>query len=381
MITFNLEFRRPLLDSWNQAPADGEGLDAPASPNAILRISAEHLLRAVLSVSRDLRQGSGRYQQKHIEGNARTRQRSKQHTALNLPISRHYELLPDGWNILPGMSGVAPDDFLVFAFSIGDLTANSLRSHSDVAQNPPLFYLKDEPIGDPAYTLLICYETSAGDRFAICHDVNVDELGNISRGLRLEIAGKLRWWAACPPLLVNGEFDEQRYAHLDYDLGHLFGFIAGKSQQLDEIYANFPRRHSPRNAGPLAAQFPAVVAQATWKTWCAAIDEALNDPSLRRPEGYHAALGLSKTGDLLIVHHYGTVKAVADCLSAAGAAQAVLLDSGGSCAIWSNWLNGANKGGVLANHWNFREVKGAVSFLALKGYRGITRTKSARSAA
>jgi hypothetical protein len=44
----------------------------------------------------------------------------------------------------------------------------------------------------------------------------------------------------------------------------------------------------------------------------------------------------------------------------------VLLDSGGSCAIWTNWANG-REGGVLASHWNFRAPRGAVLFLELDG--------------
>jgi hypothetical protein len=41
------------------------------------------------------------------------------------------------------------------------------------------------------------------------------------------------------------------------------------------------------------------------------------------------------------------------------------VDSGGSCAIWANWLNG-NRGGVLANARNFRPRRGAMPSLVWK---------------
>lgn len=84
-------------------------------------------------------------------------------------------------------------------------------------------------------------------------------------------------------------------------------------------------------------------------------------------KGYHAALGISE-GQLILVHRYATIPQVAEELKKQGAKEAVLLDSGGSCAIWANWIGGA-QGGILAHAWNFRPARGAVVFLVLKSKR------------
>ena len=350
------------------------------------------------------------YQQKHIHGNARTRERSKDLSGLNFPISEHYErlkeILPkqlryrdaDGVESqiqtaklkledIPPSKYLVSDDYLAVAFPIGDLTANLLRPHFDDTfkgqglgdRDQRLFYLEDEPLEIVPYTLLVCYEDTSGDRFAIYHDVTINLSGGLSAGgNRVEFPGKLKWWTACPPLLRNGQFDVRRYAWLDYDLGHLFGFAtSGRdtlNTRLNRVYANFPRRQSPRESGLVSKAFPTEVQAATWTTWKRAVDKALNDKTLCPPQDYHAALGVAKNGDYTIIHHYGSIESLAGVLKP-HAADGVLLDSGGSCAIWGNWLNG-NRGGVLANHWNFRPGRGAVAFLIFNGYRGITRAKA-----
>ncbi len=103
-----------------------------------------------------------------------------------------------------------------------------------------------------------------------------------------------------------------------------------------------------------------------WKKWCETICQKLANPT--SPEtGYHATLGISE-GELILVHRIATIPDLADELRTLGAQEAVLLDSGGSCAIWANWANGG-EGGVLASAWNFRAPRGAVIFLVLKGKR------------
>jgi len=114
-----------------------------------------------------------------------------------------------------------------------------------------------------------------------------------------------------------------------------------------------------------------------WDKWCEVIRRKLSD--LKKPEiGYHAALGISGK-ELIVVHRTATIEEVAEELHTLGAEDAVLLDSGGSCAIWANWPN-SGEGGVLANAWNFRAPRGAVIFQVLKGKRypqGVVRGERA----
>jgi hypothetical protein len=105
-----------------------------------------------------------------------------------------------------------------------------------------------------------------------------------------------------------------------------------------------------------------------WNDWSAAIRGKLAESRVLEI-GYHAALGLSEN-EMFVVHRVATIPELAEELKQLGARDAVLLDSGGSCAVWANWVNG-NQGGILTNAWNFRPPRGAVLFLVLKGSRRI----------
>jgi hypothetical protein len=146
-----------------------------------------------------------------------------------------------------------------------------------------------------------------------------------------------------------------QYTILDYDLRHVFGFPkkAEDVTELRKIYQTF----------------------LYWKEWCSTIRSKLSDLKSKRddwfpPEGYHASLGICEN-KLLILHRIDTIPGISNRLKFLGAQEAVLLDSGGSCAIWVNWIN-ANHGGVLAHNWNFRAARGAVVFLVVKGDRNIS---------
>lgn len=332
-----------------------------AEPKATLEISREVIEEAYLSVAcRTARNRTALYQQKHAGAEMATRRRDPTLAALNRPISEHYELLQEQIGPLK--------DRRVIAFTISDLTANPLRPHYDdsipdeqrafqVARtilavyrnglSAKLFHLEDEPITEVPYTLLFSYEEEGQTRLAIHHKVEVNADGSLPEQIPKEIRNGLKWWAACPPLLKEGKHCLEEFAVLDYDIRHVFGFPekdSAEEEELRKIYETFP----------------------SWEDWCKGIREKLR--SFESPAvGSHAALGISEQ-ELIVIHRTDTIPKIAEELKNLGMRDAVLLDSGGSCAIWANWANGG-QGGILANHFNFRPARGAVIFLVLKGER------------
>lgn len=275
---------------------------------------------------------------------------------LNRTIAEHYQLLVMEKKIDP--------DRPVLAFPISDLTANPLRPHYDTASEPDglafqkagpletgyghrtsarLFHLEDEPISDVPYTVLSCHEEQGAIQFAIRHETRVSADGTVNDDALSSRTSGLKWWAACPPLLAGGRHNLEAFAVRDYDLRHVFGFPkdAPDESSLRDIYRYFP----------------------DWVPWCAAIRTRLQTID-RYETGYHAAFGVA-ADRFILIHRTATIPDLANDLRALGADDGVLLDSGGSCAIWANWAN-SRQGGVLASHWNFRPARGAVVFLVLK---------------
>jgi len=340
-----------------------------ADPEATLRIPVEVIDRVYLTVAhRTARNRTALYQQKHRGAELFTRERSPELAALNWPISEHYGFLQKlHAELRPKGQGPLEEYPPVIAFPISDLTANPLRPHYDASiprgrrafqsavvdqalyrdsSDARLFYLEDEPIGKVPYTLLCSFEDEGQTRLAIQHQVMVRADGSLpDQGPQVMRQG-LKWWAACPPVLINGRHDVEQYAILDFDVRHLFGFPEDPAEEkaIQDIYQPFP----------------------DWEKWCETILKKLRGFT-SHAKGYHAVLGLSQA-ELIVAHRIDTIPKIAEELAGMGITEAVLLDSGGSCAIWANWANG-NQGGVLANHWNFRPPRGAVVFLVLKGKR------------
>ncbi len=337
-------------------------------PKATLRMSCNDIEQALLSVAKRVgRNRSDLYQKKHggaLHGYA-TRQRDPKHAGLNEPIAEHYQSVQQQRGSL--------DEKRVVAFPISDLTANPLRLHFDASIRPDqatmyangsdtrLFHLDDEPIGEVPYTLLISYTSGGSIRFTIEHEVLVTETGSLPDSIPKEVRDGLNWWAACPPVVSRRSFDAKRYAELDYDHRHVIGFPILEEDpvkkeeleaRLSEVFETFP----------------------SWNDWCDAIQTKLPDLEDWVP-GSHAVLGISED-DLLLVHRTASIPVISEeLINEHGVQDAVLLDSGGSCAIWANWAN-RGKGVVLASHFNFRPERGAVVFLVLDGKRGPVKKKS-----
>lgn len=327
-------------------------------PKATLRIFGDGIEQVHLSVaSRAARNRKALYSKKHGDSKLASRDRPEELTAVNTPILEHYKSLPKSF-----------ENSRVIALPISDLTANPLRPHYDASISPEqlggysdgsdtrLFYLEDEPIGEVPYTLLFSYEERGQTRLAIHHEVKVEPNGSLPDKIPQATLEGLNWWAACPPLLMGGQHYLDRYTLLDYDLRHVFGF--------PESFSKGSEARSEKEKELLdmyqQSSFP------NWGKWCDLVRQKLR--GLQSYEtGYHAALGISGR-ELIVVHRITTIPNLAEELRSLGAQDAVLLDSGGSCAIWANWANGGDAG-VLASAWNFRPPRGAVIFLVLKGKR------------
>lgn len=336
-------------------------------PRATLRMSCNDIEQALLSIAKRVgRNRSDLYQKKHggaLHGYA-TRQRDPKHAGLNEPIAEHYQSAQEQWGLL--------EEKRVVAFPISDLTANPMRVHYDASiradqatmyandSDSRLFYLDDEPIGEVPYTLLLSYTSGGSLRFTIEHEVLVSETGTLPDSIPKEVRDGLNWWAACPPVVSRGSFDAKRYAELDYDHRHVIGFPIleedrVKKKELEarlrEVFETFP----------------------SWSDWCSAIQSKLPNQE-DWVQGSHAVLGISED-DLVLVHRTAPIPVIAEeLIDEHGVQDAVLLDSGGSCAIWANWIN-RGAGGVLASHFNFRPERGAVVFLVLEGKRGRVKKK------
>jgi len=346
------------------------------TPEVTLTIPMEDVKGAHLSVAnRCARNRTCLYQQKHLGASFYTRERGHALGAMNWPIAEHYRLLQElhpelGFQRQEGAEQDRIEYYPpVVAFSISDLTANPLRPHyiavptdgleplypfrAEEARSavyrrvpdPRFFFLEDEPIDAVPYSLLIAERQEGSVSFAIRHGMHVMKReGSALEASDLGLQGQLKWWAACPPVVKDGAFDAESYATLDYDLRHLFGFPRDDDEKraLRELQQLFP----------------------DWEGWCAAIKKRLGQ-SLQHPKGYHAVLGI-RNGELVIIHRFATIPAISEELQGMGVEQAVLLDSGGSCALWANWLN-SGTGGLLAHAWNFRPSRGALVFLVLEG--------------
>jgi hypothetical protein len=338
VLSFALEFERERTD-----------------PAATLWIPMEELEQVCLTVaSRTARNRTALYQAKHGGALLATRQRDPTLAALNIPIAEHFTLLRQR---LPYKMHV--EDRRIVAFPVSDLTANPLRPHYDAWSSPDarLFYLDGEPIHQVPYSLLLCYRQDGSMRLDIRHGVEMQVDGSLPEDVGKRAGQELTCWMACPPLLIRGDHKLEEFAIRDYDLRHVFGSPdnfqkfgyhdkMAHERALYQMYETFPR----------------------WEDWSAAVRGKLSKSRVLEA-GYHAALGLSDD-EVFVIHRVATIPELAAELKQLGARDAVLLDSGGSCAIWANWVNG-NQGGVLANAWNFRQRRGAVLFLVLGGSRRL----------
>ncbi len=326
-------------------------------PCAILVMSNSIIKDVILSVSnRSIRNRTSLYHQRHKGVVLETRFRSELITYLNKTIDDHYNILCKRYD-LKGKR--------VLGFTISDLTANLLRPHYYVYdfdnkkvfsdkntieqiykdnKKSSLFYFEDEPINSALYTLLIAYRAGANVKFSIFNDIKILKDGKLPDSLPAEIKKNLLWWAACPPLLINGEFDILKFAILDYDLRHIFGF--NNRKLLRKIYESF----------------------IDWNRWKETIKEQLKKVK-NFPIASHSILGL-KEDKIYIIQIRNTIPAIANHLRKEGIKNAVLLDSGGSCALWANWVN-SGKGGILNSNFNYRPFRGAVVFAVLEGITSI----------
>lgn len=354
-----LEMTRKQRQSWEEAAAEFRSRYAAQQTDIVptLKVRTQQITKAGLTTaSRKRRNRSKLYQRKHDptdakEHGAHTHQRPAAMADLNRPIPWHYQrfLAANGW-----YESTAPP---TYAFGIGDLTANPLRPSYNASEHEPLFFLKDEPIGDVRYTLLVCYLCEDEIRFAILHEVQVGKDGSLPLGVPSQIREGLAFWAACPAVLTNGNYCPTSFATLDYDIRHWTGWFArdeAEEAAMWKLHRCFPNHDE----------------------WKKAVQEAL-DRGLQPKPIYHAALGIADDERVVIVHRVATPQGLAEELALEGCRQGVLLDTGGSPFLWSNLP--VSEGTVLACSSEFRPNRGAVVFLAMDGERYNTKRATCRA--
>lgn len=312
-----------------------------------LSVRVDRITKAGLTMAdRKRRNRTMLYQCKHDptvagEHGIHTHQRPAALANLNQPIPWHYGrfLAANGW-----YENTAPP---IYAFGIGDLTANPLRPSCNVSEHEPLFFLEGEPLGEVLYTLLVCYLCKDAVRFAILHDVRVGEDGVLPLDVPAEIREGLAFWAACPAVLVDGSYSPASFATLDYDIRHWTGWFArdeAEKAAMWKLYRCFPNQDE----------------------WRKTVRETL-DRGVEPKPIYHAALGITDDERAVIVHRVATPQGLAEELAWEGCRQGVLLDTGGSPFLWSNLP--VSEGSILACSSEFRPNRGAVVFLAIDGER------------
>ena len=310
-------------------------------PTLIVPLSSVRLAGLTIA-NRALRQKGTLFQAKHAEfqrvHGIATRDRLPGLAELNMLIEWHRDRFLAMHDLY---LSTAPQ---IAAFGMGDLTANLLRPHCIVNPRRSFFWLAGEPFRQVEYTLLVFYAIGKRVAAEILHRVRVGDDGQLPSSVPQTIRDGALFWAACPPLLENGEFDPFRFALLDYDIRHWKTFPRtdeGK-EEMWEFYRSFGDHEE-------------------WEDRVRAeVDSA------EAPVDYHAACGVTDNEEIVVIHRAATPEDLALTLKNHHVRDGVLLDTGGSPFIWANWL--AEEGQILAcNHEEFRPRRGAVVSLATDG--------------
>jgi hypothetical protein len=246
----------------------------------------------------------------------------------NLPIEEHLTL-----------AGLGPGDRVV-AVPFSDLSANLLRPSWARHAHPPLFHFSGEPLEEAPYHALACFGVDERRTLAI-RSVTLtrdDRVLDADTGEDLGEQGLL--WAGCSaPLVRHGEcVSDQVIARHEYDLRHLLPPEVADSTLA--LWLDRPRFH-------------------------AALDSAIRTVAAR-PAWYHSALGLAASGDLIVLQKFATLQQIAMDLKELGAVDALLLDSGGSCGVWTSFART-----WISRGWYFRPARGAVLLVRLHGEQRV----------
>jgi hypothetical protein len=240
----------------------------------------------------------------------------------------------------------------LIAVPVSDTVANLLRpcfSQSGLGGRR-LFFFEDEPIASRHYWALCCFDGNKGsprlDMLDVKFDLQCDSIRSID-GRDLSKEG-LQWAVSLVPLVKNGKsLSPCEIAQSDYDLRHIFGH--SNTEEIASAYDVWYEGWNDR------------VAQL--------VSRKLQDGTPFEVY-YHSVIGIGSSGAIRILQSDSTLPDLARELAKSGLLAAGLLDSGGSCAVYDNWL-----GGYLNHGWYFREPRGAILAFRLKAPERIPEPK------
>jgi hypothetical protein len=212
-----------------------------------------------------------------------------------------------------------------------------------------LFFLDGEPIRSRTYRCACFFRQSGGaGRLEFRHvrfDIDTDSALDADTGSDLLDAG-LDWAAALVPLVTpDGPLDAEAIALHDYDLRQLLGRDTVAEARILEVY------------------------RSCFDGWDDAVRAVV---AAHRAEGrpfaafYHSILALDHAGVIHILQCDGALPDLARQVAAEGMAQAGVLDSGGSCALYDVSL------ATFLNHgWYYREARGALLVFELSSSQRV----------
>jgi len=236
----------------------------------------------------------------------------------------------------------------VIAIPASDTVANLLRPcfSRDGFGTRRLFFFEDEPVSKRNYSALCFFQgADRGLQLSILDVIfdNMEDTVKSLEGKDLATEG-LNWAVSLVPLVKDGRpVSACEIAQNDYDLRHIFGSLA--SQEILSAYDVWYEGWNDRV--------------------CELVSEKMGD---KTPFAvyYHSVIGIDQSGAVRIYQKDCSLPELALELAANGIVTAGLLDSGGSCAVYDNWL-----GGYLNHGWYFREPRGAILAFQLNALERI----------
>jgi len=273
-----------------------------------------------------------------------------------LTIPRHIEVMQQQSIILKlsefqNERGVTFQLFpTMIAVPISDLAANLLRPafHKNGLGQYKTFFFKDEPITKRNYWC-ICYfnnKQENNQKFEFCQ-VHFDTINDTvidSKTNNDLLNSDLEWAAGIVPLVIDFKpLNPYEIAIHDYDLRQILG------------------RHSTRDI-----QY---IYEGWYDEWESRIKKTIADFEKKNKfyeSYYHSILCLDSEKNVYIYQIEGTLPELANMLSREGIQYAGILDSGGSCAIYDDWLKS-----YLNHGWYFREPRGSILLFELENSERI----------
>jgi hypothetical protein len=211
------------------------------------------------------------------------------------------------------------------------------------AETPRVFRILEDPCDYLAYSCLTVWRSG---RLSI-EDLRVDfaEQRVHSAQDGHDLSDEIEWATFGQRVLREGRVAPiEDIAGAFYDVRHLLAFdqhLPEGERIRQQIYRDYPRKFR-ENVG-----------------------DAWRQIGVPRARYFHNAIGLSADA-LVVVQREGTVEEIGAALQAAGAADGIILDNGGSVACWVWWAN-LYAGGIISPTVDYRPPGTSAIAFVLKG--------------